>query len=124
VKTKLEQFIRERKYLSNVTPATVEWYTQSLQWLDTESPTDFDLKNFVIRMRERGLKTTGCLLFALFVLANANGAGGFAAVIGIVAALFLFAGIGAKKAPDQLATAQSSWDSRWLCARCGNQWQP
>ena len=60
MKEKFEQFIRERKYLSNVTPATVEWYTQSLQWLETESPTESDLKNFVFRMRERGLKATGC----------------------------------------------------------------
>ena len=54
------QFIKERQYLSNVSPATVEWYKQSLRWLDTESPTDSDLKNFVFRMRERGLKATGC----------------------------------------------------------------
>jgi len=39
VKPKFEQFIRERKYLSNVSPATIECYTQSLKWLDTESPT-------------------------------------------------------------------------------------
>jgi integrase/recombinase XerD len=60
VKPKFEQFVKERKYLSNVTPATIEWYQQSLKWLDTECPTDADLKNFVMRMRERGLKATGC----------------------------------------------------------------
>jgi integrase len=60
VKQKFEQFIRERKYLSNVTPATVEWYEQSLQWLDAESPNDGELKAFVMRMREKGLKATGC----------------------------------------------------------------
>ncbi len=60
MKPKFEQFIRERKYLSNVTPATVEWYEQSLQWLDAESPTDTDLKALVMRMREKGLKATGC----------------------------------------------------------------
>ncbi len=54
------QFIKERKYLTNVTPATVEWYQQSFAWLSTESPTDADLKDFVIRMRERGLKATAC----------------------------------------------------------------
>jgi hypothetical protein len=26
MKSKFEQFIRERKYLSNATPATLEWY--------------------------------------------------------------------------------------------------
>jgi len=55
-----EQFIQERRYLSNVLPATIEWYTQSLHWLGTESPTADDLKAFVIRMREKGLKPTTC----------------------------------------------------------------
>lgn len=54
------QFIKERKYLTNVTPATIEWYQQSFAWLSTDSPTDVDLKDFVIRMRERGLKATAC----------------------------------------------------------------
>jgi integrase/recombinase XerD len=55
-----EQFIKERKLLSNVSPATVEWYKQSLAWLGTESPTDAQLKATVMRMREQGLKATGC----------------------------------------------------------------
>jgi len=54
------QFIKERQYLSNVSPATVEWYKQSLRWLGTESPTADDLKAFVMRMRESGLKPTAC----------------------------------------------------------------
>ena len=54
------QFIKERQYLSNVSPATVEWYTQSLHWLGTESPTSAELKGFVLRMREKGLKATAC----------------------------------------------------------------
>jgi integrase/recombinase XerD len=54
------QFIKERKYLTNVTPATVEWYQQSFAWLCTESPNDANLKDFVIRMREKGLKATAC----------------------------------------------------------------
>jgi site-specific recombinase XerD len=54
------QFIKERKYLSNVSPATIEWYEQSLHWLDTESPSEAQLKDFVMRMREKGLKATGC----------------------------------------------------------------
>jgi len=54
------QFIKERKYLTNVTPATIEWYRQSFAWLCTESPSDADLKDFVLRMRERGLKATAC----------------------------------------------------------------
>ena len=55
-----EQFLKERQYVSNVSPRTIEWYKQSLNWLDTESPNDSDLKNFVIRMREHGLKPSAC----------------------------------------------------------------
>jgi integrase/recombinase XerD len=54
------QFLKERKYLSNVSPATIEWYEQSLHWLATESPTDAQLKDFVMRMRAKGLKATAC----------------------------------------------------------------
>jgi integrase/recombinase XerD len=55
-----QQFIRERQYLANVTPATVEWYENSLKWLPSESPTQEQLKDAVMRMREKGLKATGC----------------------------------------------------------------
>ncbi len=57
---KFEQFIRERQYLTNVSPATLEWYTHSLKWMHTESPTEDELKGAVLRMREKGLKATGC----------------------------------------------------------------
>jgi integrase/recombinase XerD len=57
---RFEQFIRERQYLHNVTPATLDWYTNSLKWLPSEAPTQADLKETVIRMREKGLKPTGC----------------------------------------------------------------
>jgi integrase/recombinase XerD len=60
VEKQFEQFIKERQYLTNVTPATVEWYRQSLAWLGIESPTEDDLKSFVMRMREKGLKPSGC----------------------------------------------------------------
>ncbi len=55
-----EQFIKERQYLSNVSPATLEWYRESLSWLKTESPTEDDLKSFVIRQRQKGLSPAGC----------------------------------------------------------------
>ena len=55
-----EQFIEEPQYLTKVSPATIEWYRQSLAWLGTESPTNEDLKSFVMRMREKGLKPSGC----------------------------------------------------------------
>jgi hypothetical protein len=63
------------------------------------------------------------LSLALFVGVNEKGAEGFAAAVGVVGLLFLLGGIGAKKPLDQLANAQASWDKRWMCARCGNQWE-
>jgi integrase/recombinase XerD len=57
---RFEQFIRERLYLHNVAPTTAEWYKHSFKWLPSESPTQDDLKNAVVRMREKGLKATGC----------------------------------------------------------------
>jgi len=64
------------------------------------------------------------LLVAFLVVSADKNATGFAVAVGLVALLFLFGGIGARKKPDELATAQSSWDRRWMCARCGNQWEP
>ncbi len=62
------------------------------------------------------------LPFAVFIGSNEKGAEGFAIAV-VVSVLFGLGGIGAKKSPDQLATAQASWDKRWMCARCGNQWE-
>jgi len=56
---RFEHFIRERQYLTNVTPATIEWYRRCLKWLPSERPTQDDLKNAVLRMRQKGLKETG-----------------------------------------------------------------
>ena len=57
---RFEQFIHERQYLTNVSPATISWYKASLKWLRTESPSQDELKDTVLRMREKGLKATGC----------------------------------------------------------------
>ena len=46
---RFEQFTRERQYLTNVSPRTIEWYEQSLKWLRTETPTESDLKDVVLR---------------------------------------------------------------------------
>jgi integrase/recombinase XerD len=54
------EFIRERQYLYNVTPATLEWYRTSFRWLPSESPSQDQLNDLVIRMRVKGLKATGC----------------------------------------------------------------
>ncbi len=60
MEARFEQFIRERQFISNVSPATVDWYRQSLKCLPSENPTADDLKTTVIGMRERGRKATGC----------------------------------------------------------------
>jgi len=62
-------------------------------------------------------------LFALFVGSNDKSLEGFAVVVGIVSLFFTLGGIGLRKSPDQLATAQTDWDRCWMCARCGHQWQ-
>jgi integrase/recombinase XerD len=54
------QFIRERRYLSNVAPTTLEWYGHAFKWLHSEAPDADELKDAVIRMREKGLRATGC----------------------------------------------------------------
>ena len=54
------QFTRERQYLHNVSPSTLDWYKNSFKWLRTESPSPDELKDTVLRMREKGLKATGC----------------------------------------------------------------
>src|ERR1700728_620466 len=51
-----EKFIQERKYLTNVTEATIQWYTHAFKWLNTDAPTQDDLKAAVMRMRVKGLK--------------------------------------------------------------------
>ena len=55
-----EQFINERQYLQNVSPRTIEWYRESFKWLIEPQPSQAQLKSFVIRMRERGLKPSSC----------------------------------------------------------------
>ena len=58
--TRFEQFTKERQYLQNVSPATLEWYKHNFKWLHTDNPNQDDLKDAVMRMREKGLKVTGC----------------------------------------------------------------
>jgi integrase/recombinase XerD len=38
VDPRFEQFIKERRYLANVSPRTLEWYEQSLHWLSNPGP--------------------------------------------------------------------------------------
>src|SRR5260370_41390571 len=53
-------FIRERRYLQNVSPRTLEWYAYSFRWLPNEAPEQPQLKDAVIKMREAGLSAAGC----------------------------------------------------------------
>lgn len=57
---RFEQFIQEKKYLANVSPATCEWYKQSLRWFPSPSPDAPALKEFVMRMRAQGLTASSC----------------------------------------------------------------
>ena len=50
------RFLKERTYLKNVSPRTIEWHQQSLKWLGAECPTEDNLRDLVVRMREAGLK--------------------------------------------------------------------
>jgi integrase/recombinase XerD len=55
---RFDAFIRERRYLHNVTPRTVEWYENSLRWLPCEAPTQEQINALIVHMREKGLKET------------------------------------------------------------------
>jgi hypothetical protein len=52
------QFHCECQSLQNVSPAT--WYGHSFKWLRSEAPSKDELKDAMIRMREKDLKATGC----------------------------------------------------------------
>jgi integrase/recombinase XerD len=55
---RFEEFIKERQYLSNVSPATIHRYRYAFCWLDTENPTSATLKAVTIKMRDQGLSAT------------------------------------------------------------------
>jgi integrase/recombinase XerD len=64
-----DQFLRERVYVNNITPATREWYECAWKAFGTtlrdrpESSagvTRADLQHFVITLRERGVKPVSC----------------------------------------------------------------
>lgn len=52
-----EQFIREQQYLKGVSPRTIQWYRESFKWRGSPNA---DLKDFVIGMRQKGLKPGSC----------------------------------------------------------------
>jgi integrase/recombinase XerD len=59
-----EAFIRERKYLKNVTLKTQSWYAQAFRHLANPNPTQADLTEFVVRLRKAGLKPVSVNCFA------------------------------------------------------------
>lgn len=58
--TRFEQFIKHRQYLLNVSPNTLRWYRHAFKWLPSESPSQEQLDAVILKMRESGLKPTGC----------------------------------------------------------------
>lgn len=58
--SRFEQFIKHRQYLLSVTDNTIRWHRCALKWLPNENPTKEQLQEMVIRMRDQGLRETGC----------------------------------------------------------------
>ena len=65
--TLFEQFIRERRYLKNVTPKTVIWYQSAFDALTRSvavtAPNDLTkpiFQDFVVRLRQRGRSPVSC----------------------------------------------------------------
>lgn len=65
--TLFAQFLRERRYLQNVTPKTLTWYQTAFDALartvsvsHPEATTRTVLQAFVVRLRERGLSPVSC----------------------------------------------------------------
>jgi integrase/recombinase XerD len=57
---RVEQFIKERQYLQNATPRTVESYRYCLKFLPNENPSQAELHEMVLNLRQSGRKETGC----------------------------------------------------------------
>ena len=56
----VESFIREKQYVANVSPRTIELYRRCLVNLpEPAETTPASLKELVIRLRERGLSPAG-----------------------------------------------------------------
>lgn len=51
-----EEFLREKRYLLNVSERTLSWYKLALRWLPHPNPDEREIKDVVIRMREAGIR--------------------------------------------------------------------
>lgn len=63
----IEQFVKEKQYLKNVTPKTVRFlyqsmyaFTRSLGEIEPSSLNKAKLSEFVVKMRESGLSAISC----------------------------------------------------------------
>jgi len=59
MQTRYEQFVRERQYLTSVSPRTIEHYRRCQKWLPCDDPSNEDLKAAVLQMRAKGLNEGG-----------------------------------------------------------------
>jgi hypothetical protein len=57
---RFSEFTRERRYLHTVSAASLTWYKHAFKWPPSQTPTQNELKNIVVQVREKGLKETGC----------------------------------------------------------------
>jgi site-specific recombinase XerD len=62
-----ERFLRERRYLKNVTPNTIAWYQSAFlaftRTVSASCPADLNkslLQDFIVGLRERGLSPVSC----------------------------------------------------------------
>ena len=65
--TLFERFLKERRFLKNVTPKTLSWYqssflafTRTVDVPDAAQLTQSVLKRFVVGLREQGLEPVSC----------------------------------------------------------------
>jgi len=73
---RFEQFIKEKQYLENVSRTTVELYRRALRFLPSDAPTQDQLQEMVLGMRQKGLKETGCNIIIRTVNAYLHWASG------------------------------------------------
>jgi integrase/recombinase XerD len=58
LETSFTAFVRERTYLKNVSPRTIQWYWETYNWLKKYPLTSDGVTEMILAMRERGLKAT------------------------------------------------------------------
>ena len=65
--TRFEQFIKERRYLGNVSERSIEWYQQAFKWLPNDNPTEAELKQALLSLA-RHEHSRECLLLLEAIL--------------------------------------------------------